>query len=181
MRNGFLKLFIGFLFLFLEFRIGPIDVLADPAGIGFIYVGLDQLSKVVEVNATLRQLTALLIVLALPSMFYPKFDIHDEWSWWGIYNNGVGFMYIILTYHLFQYMLKVASHFNHHSLFQQTSRLFPLYIIVVLITEMYLPFTMNFHNSLLNGLILILILVVFLLYIMFLLLLLKYRRVEKVE
>ncbi len=70
MRNGFKKLFIGFLFVFLKFHI-IVDLLPDFIGYILIYNGIKQLATLSSQSYDkLKVLTIVLAVVSVPNFFF---------------------------------------------------------------------------------------------------------------
>lgn len=138
MRSAFGKIFIGMLFVFIQFRIGVIDILADPIGYWFIYFGVSGLVDVYPIGKRAKNAAAMLAFLTIPTVFIPDNAVLHPLSILGVYMPLLKLLEIVLILFLFQLMLQITEKKGFESLYKET-RVFTM----VYVTSMVVIFVLG--------------------------------------
>ncbi|ERJ11199.1 hypothetical protein [Haloplasma contractile] len=152
MREGFNKLIIGFVFLFFDFRLQNIDVLPDPIGYLFIFLGMTALMGFIKEFEQSRNIAIVLLVLSIPGVINIKHGVDLST------NNGLtssfdlGYMFVlgiltsilsvVLMYYLFIGISRKAKFHNFYDLarLSHVTWVLVLVINIGLYTTMLIPF-----------------------------------------
>ncbi|HLR02763.1 MAG TPA: hypothetical protein VK111_08500 [Virgibacillus sp.] len=130
MRKSFGSIIIGVLFIFLDIRVGAIDVFLDPIGYWFIYYGVIRLMDEYPVARRAKNSAAMLAFLTIPTVFISMNAVFHPLSFLGLYMPLLQFLMIIFMFFLFQLMLQIADKKGYQKLYKQTRLFMFIYISV---------------------------------------------------
>ncbi|WP_408009742.1 hypothetical protein ACJROX_05415 [Pseudalkalibacillus sp. A8] len=182
MRQAFAKMFWGFLFVLVEIHIIAFDLLPDPLGYFFIYLGLEKIRSEYKTGNWSRLVALILFAFSLPTIFIQQtnndFTGVSMSDGWPLYMNALGIGKLILVFYVFQIMIKLAQQFGDEAILRRTEQTFKAYIIAMLIVSCVQPFLMNTSRDAGIGAGLVLIGVSLIMDIVLLILLFKFRKLE---
>jgi hypothetical protein len=142
MRNGFKKLFIGFLFVFLKFHI-IVDLLPDFIGYILIYNGIKQLATLSSQSYDkLKVLTIALAIVSVPNFFLND-QLIQQSEWLSFYPVLLSLLKVILVYYLFDLLRVIARLLTFEEAFHATNRIFYWYMTVNLGSLLCQSFIIN--------------------------------------
>lgn len=127
MRKSFGSIIIGVLFIFLDIRVGVIDIFLDPVGYWFIYYGVIRLMDTYPIAKRAKNGAVTLAFLTIPTVFISMNAVFHPLSFLGLYMPLLQFLTIIFMYFLFQIMLQIADK-KDRSLYKQTRTFMFIYI-----------------------------------------------------
>ena len=179
MREAFLKMFWGFLFVLLEIHIIVVDILPDPIGYILIILGLAWFRESYDVAKKAHQFAIGLAVLSIPSVFVSQ-QVVDQVGTFGSSSGIYGFIMqglnLVLVFMVFKLLLKVAYDEGGSELVRGTGILFKMYM-TVLIFALILPiFTVGVVNQAFTSIVIVTSLLALVLEIVYLVWLRKFSK-----
>jgi hypothetical protein len=183
LREGFQKIFWGWILVFIEIHIIAIDILPDPIGYFLIYSGLLLLINEYEAGANAKNMAAVLMLVSIPTIFIQNGSIDQIGSGMFlsglfIYMNIVEILNLILAYFIFHLLISVAYQKDNQELLNRTKSTFKLYMISMLLLTFLEPFAMNLTRDLITGFIVFSSIYGLVLQIVFLVLIHKFSKGE---
>lgn len=181
MKRIFTKIFIGYLFLWLDIYLF-VDLLPDPLGFYFIYSAMKDFMKKWNFSSKARivkNLAILFMILSLPTMFVSKImEVHLPETiplTYG-YLKLMDIIYLVFLFYLFHLLWDIAKAADEDELLKYTNRLFYVYFIAFFAIYIAEPFLWNVHDGWFEKLFIAFSLFAFILQILFLLLINNYRK-----
>lgn len=186
MKNNFSKIFWGFILVLVEFHFVAIDVLPDPLGYFFIYVGVHALSKNHAIGKKASFLALLLVFISLPTIFIQNSQVSEvghsaPFDMLAIYMLAIGLIKLVLVLFVFKLMISICDERGNEALAKRTSSTFRIYMIVMLISSFLQTFFINISGDFLMGLMILLIISSMIMEITFLVLLRKFRKLDDID
>ncbi|MBM7571210.1 hypothetical protein [Aquibacillus albus] len=184
MRFAFTRIFWGFIFVLLEIHIVVIDVLPDPIGYFLIYYGLTSLSKEFPSEKKASNLAMVLLFLSIPTVFVQQTNAGQSvqtfslLSGWSIYAWIVSIANIVLVFFIFQLLVEIVRKYGDEALIIRTSRIFKAYILIMLVIEIFNPFSVNLSPDFMIGISILFVILPLVMQIIFLVLLWSYRKLD---
>ncbi|CQR46806.1 hypothetical protein BN1058_01081 [Paraliobacillus sp. PM-2] len=184
MKQAINRIFWGYLFVLIEIHIIMIDILAEPVGYWLIFSGVTMLQKDFTIAHKARKLSLVLIFISTPTVFVQQNAGTDQLgqlsflSGWSLYMIVLGLVQLILVFYIFQLIMVIVHKHGDTELIRRSARTFSTYIIVMLITELFNTFTINFSGDALAGITIVIIIISFIMQISFLILLLALRKIN---
>lgn len=181
MKSTFSKFFWGFIIIFLEIHLQFIDILPDPVGYLFIFLGLQSLGKRYSGGEAAKIITALLGFISIPTVFINQTGSNSMeapmMGWW-VYGEVLAIGKLIIVFFLFKMMLEIAKEHRNEALEQYTKTFSKIYIGAnagLLLAE---AINTNLIMITLTPLMVIAVITFLILEIMFLILLRKYMKLD---
>lgn len=149
--SGYVKLFLGMIFVIFDFRLGNINILPDFVGYIFILLGLSNLSTQCEFYNKAKIPAAILMVQTLFNIPYDLVNTVYTDEKLGVFRillivfNGIVNLY--LMYNIFNGVYETSKRNNLEKLMDRTSALSKFYYITALIYIFYMPFLLNISQS----------------------------------
>ncbi|MGM7700398.1 hypothetical protein ACSVDE_01665 [Pseudalkalibacillus sp. Hm43] len=183
MNKTFKKLFWGFLFVLVEIHLFVIDILPDPIGYLFIYLGLLEIRDTYGKSNLSRPISMILLVVSVPTVFINQSNVNESALFMQLnglefYEYGLGLAKLVLTFYVFKLLVNVAEEIGDIELKQYTQKLFNIYIVLMLIFQIAHAFFMNMYGDLLAGAIIASAILSIVLDIFFLVLLRRFGKKE---
>jgi len=162
------------LFVFIDIRIGVIDIFADPIGYWFVYYGAIRLIGIYPISRRAKNGSVMLAFLSIPTVFISKNAIFHPLSFLGIYIPLLQFLTIIVMLFLFQLMLQIAKE-KSNVLYKQTRLFSIVYISAMILIFLFQSFSTTTLKMGLENFIILLSIITFVLNITFLVWLFRFR------
>lgn len=183
MKDSFSKIFWGFILVLVEFHFIAIDVLPDPVGYFFIYVGVHALAKNHAFGKKASYLALALVFISLPTIFIQNSQASEAghsapFDMLAIYMLAIAIIKIVLVFFVFKLMLSIGQERGDEALIKRTSSTFTIYIYVMLLSSFLQTFFININGDFLMGLMILMIVGSMIMEITFLVLLRKYWKLE---
>lgn len=183
MKESFNKIFWGFLLVLIEIHLIVVDVLPDPLGYFFIYVGVQALAKHNTVGRKAEYISLILIIVSIPTIFIQNSSINglghvNPFNMWSIYMIVMGLCKLVLVFYVFKLMLAFAKEHDNLYLVKRTISTFKIYLVVMLLNQFLQSFVMNLTSEAVTVLTIIMLISSLVLEITFLVLLRKFRDIE---
>ncbi|SHF70569.1 hypothetical protein [Ornithinibacillus halophilus] len=180
MRNEFLKIFWGFLFVLIEIHIAVIDLLPDPIGYYLIYSGISSLTQEHQIGKKATNWASALCVISIPSVFVQQaVDTMRVLSEWSIYFLILGLLKLILVFYVFQVLLELAKRHEARDLASYTKKLFKAYVVIMLVIQIIQPFIINIPPEIMHSLLFIIPVTILIMEVIFIVLIFKYRNLRE--
>lgn len=183
MKESFGKLFWGFFLVLIEIHLIVVDVLPDPLGYLFIYMGVHSLGKNMTDSTKAEYLSLALLFLSIPTLFIQNQQLNEfpygmSLNGWSIYLIVIGFLKLILVFYVLKLMVTIAQERDEETLINRTTSVFRIYMIVLLINSLSNSFFMNMTNNFLVPFMIFMMISSLIMEITFLLLLRRFRKIE---
>ncbi|HEY5525886.1 MAG TPA: hypothetical protein VIK26_11215 [Clostridium sp.] len=167
MESGFRRIFWGMLFIFVEFKIGNVDVLPNFLGAYLVYSGCNRLkdredsfNRVINVA---KLLTVLEIIKFVAVLAIPFTNNSQMWQsmimTFGDFCLGIMNLYIL--YYIFKGIYNIAAENDFRFLMDNSNFRWKLKFYSFLLGQMLVPFVYNLESSVITIPILILTIIQF--------------------
>ncbi|MGP4071748.1 hypothetical protein ACTWQB_04250 [Piscibacillus sp. B03] len=171
MKNSILHMFWGFIIVLIDTRIETFDVLLDPVGYLFIYIGLIQVSNISQRAKTGLTVAFILIIMSIPAIVMDPNTI--IFGFWKFYFLAVNILDVVLVYYIFLVLIELVESHKEFELKIRTEKIMKAYLAIILTVIFLNTFSLNF--SLFIWLFALLGIVGLITHIVFLVLLFKFR------
>jgi hypothetical protein len=183
MKESFGKLFWGFFLVLIEIHLIVVDVLPDPLGYLFIYMGVHSLGKNMSASTKAEYLSLALLFLSIPTLFIQNQQLNEfaygmTLNGWSIYLIIIGFLKLILVFYVLKVMVAIAQERGEVALFKRTNSVFRIYMIVMLISSLSHSFFMNMTNNFLVPFMIFMMISSLIMEITFLVLIRRFKKIE---
>ncbi|HWL24113.1 MAG TPA: hypothetical protein VNR38_10255 [Ureibacillus sp.] len=178
--DAFLKIFWGFLLVWIDIRI-MIDILADPIGFYLIYSGIRSIVSKIPIGKKAEVIAILLVIFSIPTVLTsePTAPVSgvtfSEWNW---YFTILNIAVLILIFYMFQIINEITKQSGNQAFHKRAFRIGVIYFIVMFITQISSTFAINLLLESLMPIALILLIAGIIMHIVFLVLLDEVRKLK---
>ncbi|MCC3356046.1 hypothetical protein [Bacillus sp. REN16] len=172
---NFKRIFWGYIFILIEIHLFVIDLLPDPIGYYFIYSGISAVSPENRIGNKLKKLLIVLMIISIPTLFIQQNDLGSSAgiSLWDHYSFLFEWLRLVLVYFVFRLIMEFVTTIEDKFIASRSSRIFKVYMTVMLIITFTHTFAMNLSNNIIVGYLFLTIPLGFIMEIMFLVLVWK--------
>lgn len=149
--SGYVKLFLGMIFIIFDFRLGNINILPDFVGYILILLGLNNLSSQCEFYNKAKIPAAVLMVQTLFNIPYDLVNVTYAEEKMGVLKillivfNGI--VNLCLMYNIFNGIYETSKVKNLENIMDKVPALAKFYYITAIIYLFYIPFLLNISQS----------------------------------
>lgn len=183
MRNddAFLKIFWGFLLVWVDFYFFTVDVFTDPIGFYLIYSGIKLIVDEYPIGKKAEVLSIVLTIYSAPSVLY----IRTNDSFPGVSFSAIDWYYtimdfavLILIFYIFQLILDFTKNVGMTVFHKRSLLIGIIYFIVNFVILIWSTFTINVNLDSFTPITLILLIAGVVMHIVFLVLLDEVRKIK---
>lgn len=180
-REGFQKIFWGFILVLIELHIIVIDILPDPVGYYLIFSGLGLMANRFPASEKAKNFALGLALLSIPTVFIQNNAVDQMgtgsiFSGWALYLNIIGILNLVLVYYIFRLMITIVEENGDLYLQSRTANTFKVYMIAMLIVTFSQSFAMNMTQDVLIIYTILSVAVSLIMHIVFLVLVHKFSK-----
>ncbi|SEA85291.1 hypothetical protein SAMN05421743_109111 [Thalassobacillus cyri] len=149
-EQGFGRIFVGFLLVFIEIHILALDILADPVGYLLIASGIITLHEHTGRYEKLHKLAYGLALLTIPTVFIQNTNDPYGMDYVLVYTGYtllLGLIKIILVYHLLTGMAESARKYGWPDGERRAKKVLNLYLPIALLGAIAQTFMINSYNE----------------------------------
>lgn len=146
MKQAFKLLFLGYLFIFLDFHIMIIDILPDCVGFFLIYQAIIKLTNQSSGYSVVKVITVMLLIYAIPSdIQLTKYLSLDGFNIF--YDNVYLLLNIIWLYYIFSMLLEVVRNHGTQGMLRRTETVAKVCIVAQLFIMFINGFMINLTDD----------------------------------
>lgn len=146
MNPAFKKIFWGFIFVLIEIHIF-IDFLPEPVGYFLIFSGASLLAEDFKMGHIAKNLSIVLLIFSIPSVFIQNNVEFPIVSLWYIYFLMMQLGKIILVFYIFKLIMEFVKEHGDKRIIERSSKTFTIYLITMLTLQIMHSFLINFSND----------------------------------